>query len=382
MSEETPNLTQLIRNEISEMGGMITFHRFMELALYHPEHGYYSSGRSRIGKDGDFFTSISVGRIFGRILGSICREVWHRLDRPREFTIVEQGANDGTLAADLLDGVMEFADPFSQALQYKIVEPFPANREKQSYKLQKRPEISWVVSLEDLPEFTGIHISNELLDAFPVHSLRWNGAKWMEECVRLNSSALEWTTRPIENQDLSTAAGLLPSNLPKGFRAEVNPGKRPWLQTLFQKIRSGVILTVDYGQAGRDRYAPHKADGTLLSYRNHMRFNDPLTDPGLRDITAEVDFTALSEYARSSAFDILGYSDQHHFLVGAAEPWLRSLMDSAPKIKTDLRALQTLMHPGSMGTQFKAIAFGKGFPLDSPLSCFKYQRPGIDSLRE
>ena len=83
MSEETPNLTQLIRNEISEMGGMITFHRFMELALYHPEHGYYSSGRSRIGKDGDFFTSISVGRIFGRILGSICREVWHRLDRPR-----------------------------------------------------------------------------------------------------------------------------------------------------------------------------------------------------------------------------------------------------------------------------------------------------------
>jgi SAM-dependent MidA family methyltransferase len=362
---------------------MIPFRRFMELALYHPELGYYASGRASVGKEGDFFTSVSVGRIYGRLLAAVCREVWERLKRPEEFTIVEQGANDGNMAADILGAVAENEDPFHKALRYLIVEPFPVNEEKQRQKLAPFQQVLWVKDPEDLPEFTGIHLSNELLDAFPVDSLRWSGSCWQEECVVLDSdSMLLRIPRPIANTELRHAASRLPINLPEGFRVEINPGIKPWLEKIFRKMTRGVLLTVDYGQAGEDRYAPHRADGTLLAYRKHHRFNDPLPEPGERDITAQVDFTELARIARESGFSLLGYSDQHHFLIGAAEPWLLSLGESAPEHAKDLRALQTLLNPGTMGRQFKAIALGKGFPTTPPLASFRHQRPGTVALSE
>ena len=234
---------------------------------------------------------------------------------------------------------------------------------------------------EELPEFTGIHLSNELLDAFPVNSLRWNGSNWMEECVSLDMDSMPcWTGRPITDAELLTAADRLPKNLPEGFRLETNPGMTSWLGGIFRKMQRGIVLTVDYGQAGEDRYAPHRADGTLLAFRNHQRFDNPLPEPGERDITAQVDFTELARSAVGTGFSILGYSDQHHFLVGAAEPWLRTLGDWAPEHGKDLRALQTLLNPGTMGRQFKAIALGKDFPATPSLACFRHQRPGTEAL--
>jgi SAM-dependent MidA family methyltransferase len=386
MNPSAPSaLLPLLLKEIDEAGGAISFARFMELALYHPEHGYYASGRARIGKEGDFFTSVSVGRIYGRLLASICREAWESLGRPAAFTIVEQGANDGTMAHDLLEAALTPGDPFATALQYTIIEPFPLNRERQQQKLACFSQVAWVTDLDALPSFVGIHLSNELLDAFPVHSLRWNGVTWEEEYVAMEADSLVWTTRPIATPELSEAAGHLPLTLAPGFRVEVNLGMRPWLRSLRDRMERGLILTIDYGQSGEDRYAPHRADGTLLAYQAHQRFDDPLPEPGQRDITAQVDFTALAEQAREAGFEIPGYSDQHHFLVGAAEPWLRTLGDSltgaiAPDMQRDLRALQTLLHPGTMGRQFKAVAFGKNFPATPPLSCFRHQRPGVEAL--
>lgn len=376
-------LHPLIHGEIEEAGGMIPFRQFMELALYHPEHGYYASGRAQVGKEGDFFTSVSVGGIYGRLLASICRETWERLGRPDEFTLVEQGANDGSMASDILGALQEGDEDFIGAVRFVIVEPFSSNRERQQQKLRSFPNVIWASSLEELPKFTGIHLSNELLDAFPVDSLRWNGTEWEEECVAHEGVKLTWVTRPIDDRELGEAAKQLPTHLTPGYRVEINRGIPPWLVALHQKLQRGIILTVDYGQSGEDRYAPHRADGTLLAYRNHRRFNDPLGEPGLRDITAQIDFTALADQARKTGFDILGYSDQHHFLVGAAEPWLRSLGDLTVKsdaARPDLRSLQTLLNPGTMGRQFKAIAFGKGFLAEPPLGCFKYQRPGVDAL--
>jgi len=376
-----PSLLPVILKEIEASGGAIPFCRFMELALYHPEQGYYASGRARIGREGDFFTSVSVGRIYGHLLASICREVWERLGSPAEFSIVEQGANEGTMARDILDSLLQEEDAFSAAVSYRIVEPFEINRRRQQQNLSEFSQISWVASLEELPCFTGIHLSNELLDAFPVHSLRWNGKSWEEEVVARNASDLLWTTRPITDPELLAAAENLPTNLPQDFRIEINPGIRPWLKSLQNRLQRGVVLTVDYGQAGEDRYAPHRADGTLLAYQFHQRFHDPLAEPGLRDITAQVDFTALASQAKQTGFQILGYSDQHHFLMGAAEPWLRSQGDFDAGNQKDLRSLQTLLHPGIMGMQFKAIAFGKNFPATPPLGCFRYQRPGVGVLR-
>jgi SAM-dependent MidA family methyltransferase len=378
-----PPLISIIIKEIQQSGA-IPFRRFMEAALYHPEHGYYASGRARVGKEGDFFTSVSVGGIYGRLLASVCREVWERLGRPSPFTIVEQGANDGSMASDILGEIAKSSDDFSRSAHFLIVEPFAVNQRKQRERLQSFPNVSWVTTLEEVPEFTGIHLSNELLDAFPVDSLRWSGSVWEEECVVLQEQGLRLVTRPIPDPALRAVAAKLPTGLPPGFRVEWNPGLSPWLATLHGKLQRGIILTVDYGQAGEDRYAPHRADGTVMAYRDHQRYNDPLPEPGLRDITAQIDFTTLAAAARSIGFGLLGYSDQHHFLVGTAEPWLRSLGDlttASDAARGDLRSLQTLLNPGTMGRQFKAIAFGKDFPAEPPLGCFKYQRPGVEALQ-
>jgi len=378
-------LHELICREIEAHGGMIPFRRFMELALYHPEHGYYASGRAKVGKEGDFFTSVSLGSIYGRLLASVCHEVWECLGKPDDFSIVEQGANDGSMAADILGTISSMSGEFRKAVRFLIVEPFHVNRDRQKHLLKEFPNVLWVSSPEELPEFAGIHLSNELLDAFPVDSIRWNGTDWEEECVEYRDGVMGWTSRPIQDPSLGESASRLPNHLSKGFRFEINRGLRPWLSTLHAKLRRGIILTVDYGQIGEDRYAPHRADGTLLAFKNHERFNDPLPEPGLRDITAQVDFTALARSARDIGFEILGYSDQHHFLVGAAEPWLRSLGDFTDRgeaAKQDLGSLQTLLNPGSMGIQFKAIALGKDFPSEPKLGCFKYQRPGVDALTD
>ena len=376
-------LLQVIHQEITDVGGAIPFRRFMELALYHPDHGYYASGRAKVGKEGDFFTSVSLGSIYGKLLASVCSNVWEHLEKPADFTIVEQGANDGSMATDILKAITASEDAFKQSVRLVIVEPFPVNQDRQRQKLSGFTNVTWVSSLEELTEFTGIHLSNELLDAFPVDSLRWNGTTWEEECVACHDGKLILTTRPIQDSEFQSAAAYLPIHLSKGFRIEINRGIHPWLSTLHSKLKRGIILTVDYGQAGEDRYAPHRADGTLLSFKKHERFNDPLPEPGLRDITAQVDFTALARSAREVGFQILGYSNQHHFLVGTAEPWLRSLgdfTDQGDAARRDLSALQALLNPGSMGIQFKAIALGKEFPSEPPLGCFKYQRPGFEAL--
>jgi SAM-dependent MidA family methyltransferase len=373
-------LNELIRAEIAEAGGMLPFRRFMELALYHPEHGYYASGRARVGKGGDFYTSVSVGRIYGRLLASVCREVWERLGSPDEFAIVEQGANDGTMAADIISATGGPDDAFGKALQYRIVEPFEVNRKRQQEKLSGFPKVSWHHANADLPEFIGIHLSNELLDAFPVDSLRWNGSHWEEECVAWEKDALVWTTRPIADQELVAAVQHLPSPPRPAWRFEINRGISPWLTGIASRMKRGMILTIDYGQVGQDRFAPHRADGTLLAFRSHERFDDPLPEPGHRDITAQVDFTDLAAKAIEAGFTPLAYSDQQHFLMGAAEPWMRSLGENAPEHRKDLLALNTLLTPALMGSQFKALALGKDFPSNPQLGCFKYQRPGIESL--
>lgn len=374
-------LHELIGDEIEARGGMIPFRRFMELALYHSDHGYYASGRARVGKSGDFYTSVSVGRIYGRLLASVCHEVWERLGSPKEFTIVEQGANDGTMAVDILTRIEEEGGAFAKAVRYRIVEPFAINRSRQQEKLSGFPKVTWHESNEELPEFTGIHLSNELLDAFPVDSLRWNGSLWEEECVALEGELLLWKTRPVSEPELEEAVKSLSVPSREGWRFEINRGISDWLTGIASRMKQGLILTVDYGQVGEDRFAPHRADGTLLAYRNHERFDNPLEEPGLRDITAQVDFSDLANKALTLAFTPIAYSDQQHFLMGAAEPWMRSLGDHAPEHRKDLLALNTLLTPSLMGSQFKMLALGKDFPADPSLGCFKYQRPGVDALK-
>ncbi len=360
----------------------LSFGQFMEHALYDPEHGYYASGRVRIGKAGDFFTNVSIGKIYGKILALFFEDLWDKMGRPAPFTIVEQGANDGRLACDILEAV-KISSPFFTVIRYGIVEPFSYHQKKQEATLKDQQNVFWVKKLEDLPTFEGVHFSNELLDAFPVDLLRWNGKEWLEQRVaEMEEPRFSWMTAPIKQGELHHVATQLPQNLAPGFLWETRLGIASWLQAIERRMKRGLLLVADYGYAGIDRFASYRREGSIACYEQHRRYDNPLEHVGKRDITAHVDFTDLSEKALQHHFEILGYSDQHHFLIGAAETWLRmfegkSLTTSEQK---EFRLLQTLLHPETMGRSFQFLGLGKGITTIPTLSGFRYQRPGVDYL--
>jgi SAM-dependent MidA family methyltransferase len=194
-SQPQGSLARAIQDQIGREGP-ISFARFMSQALYHPQLGYYSSGRCSIGRGGDYFTSVSVGFLFGTLLAGQFAEIWETLGRPDDFVIVEQGAHEGEFAADVLDALHARQPKFFARVIYRIVEPFPILRERQEERLQKfGPRVQWVADLETLPPFVGVHFSNELLDAMPVHLLAAADSggerEWQERLVDLNESPIQ-----------------------------------------------------------------------------------------------------------------------------------------------------------------------------------------------
>src|SRR6266705_2671316 len=188
-----PDLISLIRAEIKKHGP-VSFAWFMQQALYHPEHGYYSSGRCAIGRKGDYFTNVSVGPLFGEFLAAQFAEMWERLGSVEDFIIIEQGAHDGQFARDVLESVQKRAPEFFAALRYRIVEPFPVLQERQAQTLEPfRDRIEWCDSLQP---FVGVHFSNELLDAMPVRLISGN----METLVVLEDDKFVFVERPISQQ--------------------------------------------------------------------------------------------------------------------------------------------------------------------------------------
>lgn len=372
MCRKSPSLNDLIAAEIAATGPL-PFARFMELALYHPEQGYYASQRSKIGRGGDFYTSVSVGPVFGRVLADQFAEMWRHLGQPPAFSLVEQGANDGTLAADILDHL-----PSEIAATYTLVEPLPAMRERQKTTLARHlDKVRWHETLEALPLFEGVHFSNELVDALPFHIVRSTGEDWQELHVGLENDAFVFQPLP-PTIDISQ----LPDRDP-GYTTELRPAAESWLRSVASKIRTGYILLADYGYSRAQLQAPHRKDGTYSCYHAHRRDADPLANPGEKDITAHVDFTALAEAARHAGLHPEGFTDQHHFLVGASQSLLHSLAGPPDAAKQkSLRALQTLLHPETMGTQFHYLAFSRGVASLAPLSGFQFARNQTRTLHE
>ena len=199
-------IRELIRRE-----GPIPFARFMEQALYHPEHGYYSSDRCAIGRRGDYFTSVSVGPLFGQMLAAQFAEIWEMLERPNDFVIVEQGAHHGEFATDVLEAVRTRSPDFFAALRYRIIEPFPVVRRRQEGVLGSFAEkTEWRGSLEEMEPFCGVHFSNELLDALPVHLLIAAGPagarRWHERFVERTSCGFAFVDRPLSVRQFDASA--------------------------------------------------------------------------------------------------------------------------------------------------------------------------------
>ena len=380
MSGPNP-LTDLIRDQIRK-SGPVSFAWFMEQALYHPIHGYYSSERTRIGRAGDFFTNVSVGDLFGEILAAQAVELFDLLGAPGRFKIAEQGAEKAQLAKDIVKALA--GEPKSVGWTYWIVEPSAQKTAYQKAHVGQTPiPVHWISRLEQLDSFSGFIFCNELLDALPCHLVEHDGGKWNEVRVQAEHEAFGFVLRPIQNADLMRQLERLPPPSVTPYRTEVNLAALDWIKSAARALQRGFILIIDYGFPRNELYSLARSQGTLTGYYRHQRQKDVLQRPGEIDITAHIDFSAIAEAASSEGCAVLGYADQHHFMVGAAEQRLFEIerLAGAGSLPADqqrfLRQYKSLMHPSTMGLAFKYLLLGKGvLPAEVP-SGFRYGKdPG------
>ena len=340
----------------SAPGQRLPWAQVMDLALYHPDHGYYAGKPRRVGRGGDFYTAVSVGPLYGQLLAAVAAEVWQSLGAPGDFTLIEQGAHDGQLAEDLWRGWPHETKP-----RYLIVEPQAGYREVQRARLQPLmgEGVAWVESWEQVHSpLPAVLVCNELLDAFPVHRVRWTDGQWRELAV---TSDLAWAEVDIVDPDLWAEAQRLPQDLPEGYITEVHPASVRWLEAVARAPFQGAVLIADYGYEAGEYYAPERSDGTLRRYHAHRTDGDVLSDLGQCDLTAHINFTRLIEVAEGAGLAVRQFQDQGRFLTHAATPWLRSLEGRAPDAATLalLRQFQSLTHPGHMGAAFRILCLDK-----------------------
>ncbi len=331
----------------------------MELALYHPEHGYYATGTPRTGKSGDFFTSVSVGACFGMLLARHLHEVGELLGE-RPVRVVEQGANDGQLASDILKEVRH------HELEYVIVEPLGNLRAIQEARLGG--DVRIVSSLDELGSAPTVYLCNELIDAFPVRRVRLRGGEWHE--VHVEEGENGFCQREVPGHCPLPKAGL-----PEGYTTEVRPAVGKWIADVAKTMDRGVITVIDYGFPQSEYHAPARVDGTLRCYRDHLASEDALIGVGETDITAHVDFTALALAGVDAGLQIEGFVDQARFLVGLGEEWLREVegVDRADEGTAALvRQFQTLTHPGMMGRVFNVLLLSKNLDGVGSLSGLRH----------
>jgi SAM-dependent MidA family methyltransferase len=372
-------LVAFIRDHLRRHGP-VQFPWFMEQALYHPEYGYYASPRLRIGRQGDYYTNVTVGPLYGQLLASQLIEMWRLLERPTRFTIVEEGAEDGQLAMDILSAIKEESLEAAECVGYTILEPIPGKRLQQQARFEPAllKKVTWLAGLAELRGVTGAFISNELVDAMPVHIVVYRHEEWSELLVDISGEEFGFVPAKIEAPELLQALDKLPLPAASPYRTEVNLAATRWIREVGARLEKGFVLIVDYGFPRDEYYRRERTEGTLSCYSRHRRSYNPLERPGEIDITAHVDFTALAEAAVKASLELAGYADQHHFMVGAAESRLLALEMAietegfTPARTAFLGPYRTLMHPGNMGMAFKFLLLTKGVAARPQLSGFKY----------
>ena len=375
--DSNPALCEIISSRIaSSPQRRITFAEYMDIALYHPEYGYYSTKAVNLGKQGDFFTSVHLGGDFGELLAEQFVQMWEILERPKPFTLVEMGAGQGLLAADILNYLQRQYLDFFASLEYVIVEKSLALRQEQQQRLQDFP-LRWC-NLEDIPpkSITGCFFSNELVDALPVHQFTLEAGQLREIYVTTRDSegsggveewgsggveeiseqiffppsppsgspvastrgtrARRWTHHPplfpspplpfievigeLSSEKIAEYFDLLgidfaQSGYADGYRSEINLAAVDWLSIVADRLKRGYLLTIDYGYPANRYYNPRRSQGTLQCYYQHRHHDNPYINIGRQDITAHVDFTALEKWGDRSRLQKVGFTQQGLFLM-------------------------------------------------------------------
>jgi SAM-dependent MidA family methyltransferase len=351
--ELSVRLQTLIRREITAAGGWIGFARYMELALYAPGLGYYSAGSHKLGAAGDFITAPELSPLFGRTLARQLAELLEQ-DIP---DIIELGAGSGALAAVLLT---ELAALERLPQRYLILEVSADLRQRQQAHLaatvpQLADRVSWLDRLPD--QLQAIVIGNEVLDALPVHRVRVDQGDIEEIGVIANDDHFAWACRPA-SAPLQQAVSA--RDLPDDYETEINLAAPALISSLAQGLTRGVLLFIDYGFPAHEFFHPQRNRGTLMCHYRHQAHADPFLWPGLQDITAHVDFSAVAR--AGSGLNLLGYTGQAQFLINCG---ITELLAAVPAADTARYAplaaqAQQLLSPAEMGELFKVIALGRG----------------------
>jgi SAM-dependent MidA family methyltransferase len=356
-----------IAARIDAAGGWIGFDRFMDLALYTPAMGYYAGGAHKFGAAGDFITAPDLSAAFAQTLAAQVVQIL-ALSAPQ---IVEVGAGSGRLAADLLCELEQRGSPPGA---YAILELSGELRARQRQTIGDRaphllPRVVW---LEQLPgRFDGLVLANEVLDAMPAHLVLWNEEAIAERGVAVDAGQFIWRDRPASGRLLEQAQ-LLAAECPltPAYLSEVSLLAPAWVAQWAAILGRGALLLIDYGFPRREYYHPQRDSGTLMCHYRHHAHGEPFYLPGLQDITAHVEFTAIVEAGCAAGLDLLGYSTQANFLFncGLTEVLARTPVSEPLRYLPVANAVQKLVSPAEMGELFKVIAFGKG--IGEPLLGF------------
>ena len=369
ITQTSPALMQPLLQQLQSRirtEGPISFCDYMATALYHPEYGYYAATSKRVGKDGDFITSVSIGHCFGMILARRLHAYWLESGRAPTFHIIEPAAHDGTLCADILTEIKRLDPTFFQAVHYHLVDATPALIQAQKQKLTGSFPKKFT-SHQSLKNFNNLHgaiLSNELIDAFPVELIRFKKNQWLQLRVGLNENQeLVMIPRKIENAELKTFTQSLGTHFPSGYTTEYNPGIPPFTHDVAQALSSGLFITIDYGHSTEDYYHPDRTTGTLQTYHQHQKAEDPLIAPGEIDITTHIDFTRLITAAEKHGFSHPTLRTQASYLTDHARSWLLDIENpntpTSPDTPALLRQFQTLTHPAMLGTKFTVLEMTK-----------------------
>ena len=354
-------LLDRIAAELAAHANWISFARFMQRALYDPGLGYYAAGSEVIGAPGDFVTAPELSPLFGRCLARQVAELLEPGDAVLEF-----GAGTGALAATLAQALAELG---RGDVPYLILETSPALRARQRERVAMGAR--WI---EELPRsFHGVMLANEVVDAMPVHALTWTRAGIAERGVCANEGELAWCERPAHGETLA-AAGRIDVVLPPSgrYESELALAARAWMRSVAESLERGALIVIDYGFPRDEYYHPQRSTGTLMCHYRHRAHGDPFYLPGLQDISAHVDFSALADAARDGGLDVLGYTGQARFLVNCGITDLLAQTDAADvrRYAPLASAANRLLSPAEMGELFKVLAVGRG--VTRPLAGFAH----------
>jgi SAM-dependent MidA family methyltransferase len=376
-------LEAFIRQEISERAG-IPFIDYMHHCLYHPQDGYYMHKRQRIGSKGDFFTSSSVHKLFGRLIALQLVQMWELLGKGA-FSVVEQGAGEGELAVDILDAIVAECPELYEQIQYVIVEISPDNCQRQKEMLRVHDgKVTWC-AFDELSAINGCFISNELVDAFAVAIIEKKDGILHEVFVVEREGKLYEELRPVVSPQIANHFSTVGVSPVEGNRAEVCLAADAWIQAVAAKLTRGFVLTIDYGYPAQELYAPFRRQGTLLCYHQHQANDNPYQNIGRQDITSHVDFTALQKFGASAGLETLYFAEQYRFLLGLG--FIEELIRLQAEEEDETKALalrmtlkNLIMPDGGMGETFKVLIQGKNVGTPQLLCARRLRDIPIEAL--